>query len=153
MEIKEMLDELERKSNTIEKINTADYVKGGLIYCGKCNTPKQHRIRFNGKTRVVNCICECEKKRQLEEAREMAQRLKQEGIKMMKRIGFPDPEMEKWTFDADDHKNEKISTMARNYVKNFGEMKKAGKGLLLYGSVGTGKTFISACIANALIEE
>ena len=153
MEIKEMLDELERKSNTIEKINTADYVKGGLIYCGKCNTPKQHRIRFNGKTRVVNCICECEKKRQLEEAREMVQRLKQEGIKMMKRIGFPDPEMEKWTFDADDHKNEKISTMARNYVENFGEMKKAGKGLLLYGSVGTGKTFISACIANALIEE
>lgn len=32
-------------------------------------------------------------------------------------------------------------------------MRKAGKGLLFYGGVGTGKTFAAACIANALIDQ
>ena len=32
-------------------------------------------------------------------------------------------------------------------------MKKSCIGLLLWGDVGTGKTFIAACIANALIEQ
>lgn len=68
-------------------------------------------------------------------------------------MGFPDSEMEKWSFDKDDLSNEKISTIARKYVDNFDEMKSRGKGLLFYGSVGTGKTFMSACIANALIEK
>ena len=39
-----------------------------------------------------------------------------------------------------------------NYVDNFAEMRKRGKGLLFYGEVGTGKTFYAACIANALID-
>ena len=43
--------------------------------------------------------------------------------------------------------------IAHNYVEHFVEMRERGKGLLLYGGVGTGKTFISACIANALIDK
>jgi len=36
-----------------------------------------------------------------------------------------------------------------NYIKNFEKMGRTG--LLLYGDVGTGKTYLSACIANALL--
>ena len=74
-------------------------------------------------------------------------------IQRLRNLGFPDAEMKNWTFDKDDHKNEQISKIAHNYVDNFDEMKKRGKGLLLFGEVGTGKTFISACIANALIDQ
>ena len=31
-------------------------------------------------------------------------------------------------------------------------MEKTGQGLLLWGDVGTGKTFIAGCIANALLD-
>ena len=40
-----------------------------------------------------------------------------------------------------------------NYVNNFTEFKKDGKGLLLHGTVGTGKTYFAACIANRLVEQ
>lgn len=39
--------------------------------------------------------------------------------------------------------------LAKKYVADFGEN---SKNLLLYGDVGTGKTFLSCCIANALID-
>jgi DNA replication protein DnaC len=42
---------------------------------------------------------------------------------------------------------------AKNYVANFNEFRKSGKGLLLFGTVGTGKTYAAACIANALIDK
>ena len=74
-------------------------------------------------------------------------------IKRLRRMGFPDAEMQKWTFDNDDRSNERITNICHKYVENFSEMWKKGKGLLLFGTVGTGKTFMSACIANALIDQ
>ena len=58
----------------------------------------------------------------------------------------------KWNFSNDDGQNEKITKLALKYVENFKEMLSRGKGLLFFGDVGTGKTFYSACIANALID-
>ena len=43
--------------------------------------------------------------------------------------------------------------MAKNYVRHFDDFRTDGKGLLLYGTVGTGKSHMAACIANALIDE
>jgi DNA replication protein DnaC len=57
------------------------------------------------------------------------------------------------TFANDDGKNEKLSNAMKKYVENFNDFKKNGKGLLLYGTVGTGKSYYSACICNALVEE
>ena len=41
--------------------------------------------------------------------------------------------------------------IGRNYIKNFEKLGRIG--LLLYGDVGTGKTFLAACIANALLNQ
>ena len=73
-------------------------------------------------------------------------------LEQLRDMGFPDEDMRGCTFANDDGSNEKISAVAHNYVENFDEMFKRGKGLLLFGGVGTGKSFISACIANALID-
>lgn len=130
-----------------------DYIKDGLLYCGKCNTQKQTRVELLGQIRVLSCICKCEAERIKEEQEARARKEALNKVKRLKRMGFPDSEMSKWTFAKDDNSNERISQMARKYVECFEELKAKGKGLLLYGSVGTGKTFISACIANALIEK
>lgn len=54
-------------------INSAD----GLLYCGKCGTPKQCKVPIFGRTDVQYCLCECEKAQLAEEEaeRERQQRL------------------------------------------------------------------------------
>ena len=133
--------------------NEGDYIIDGLMYCHKCNTKKQTRINAFGKECIVFCLCKCKKEQLDREEEERNRREQMLNVERLRNMGFPDSEMKKWTFSTDDRKNDKISTVAHNYVDNFEEMRNKGKGLLLYGSVGTGKTFISACIANALIEK
>ena len=42
---------------------------------------------------------------------------------------------------------------AKKYVDNWEEMKRNHIGCLFWGPVGTGKSFIAGCIANALMEQ
>lgn len=147
------LDGLEKKAAAAIPANSEDYIKDGLLYCGKCNTPKQCRIEIFGRVRTPFCLCKCEQEQQEREAERIKQREKMQAVQRLRRMGFPDVEMSRWTFEKDDCTNTKITKVAHNYVDNFAEMKKRGKGLLLFGSVGTGKTFAAACIANALIDK
>ena len=39
--------------------DTGDYVKDGLLHCGKCHTPKECRISVDGAEMVVGCLCDC----------------------------------------------------------------------------------------------
>lgn len=152
MNFQETVEKVEQSASENINVSADDYMKDGLLYCGKCHTPKQAKLEINGKIRTPMCLCKCEQERKeaLEEQMQKEEAL--EKVKRLKRMGFPDSEMEKWTFEHDDYSNKKISMIAQNYVSYFHIMKKQGKGLLFYGAVGTGKTFISACIANALIE-
>lgn len=147
-----IIEQLEKKSEEASKPENGDFVQDGLLYCGKCFTPKQCRIVLFGVERTPYCLCKCAAEARDKEQAEYKRREKMQEIQKLRRLGFPDVDMIRWTFDNDDGTNEKLSTAARNYVANFEEMKKRGKGLLLFGKVGTGKTFAAACIANALID-
>ena len=57
-----------------------------------------------------------------------------------------------WTFQNGD-KDNPVVKIAEDYVRNWDEMKKKHVGYLLWGSVGTGKSYIAGCIANALLEQ
>lgn len=151
--MEQFVDSLIKKASETIRAEEGDYYKDGLLYCGKCNTKKQTRIEVFGKIKTPYCLCKCEKEKKDREEEQRQLIEQQRKIENLKRMGVPDSEMQKWTFSKDDGKNNKISTVAHNYVDNFSEMWKKGKGLLLYGNVGTGKTFISACIANALINK
>ena len=41
---------------------------------------------------------------------------------------------------------------AKKYVDNWDKMKQKSKGLLFWGPLGTGKSYVATCIANALLE-
>ena len=43
--------------------------------------------------------------------------------------------------------------LAQRYVAHWPEMREKNVGLLLWGGVGTGKSFMAGCIANALMEQ
>ena len=130
-----------------------DYTgEDGLLYCGKCHTPKQVRQPLLGEMKVLHCACKCSVERNKREAEEQRKRDRMQYLDSMRRTGFPDAEMRKWTFDNDDGGNSKIIDIARKYVENFDAMRSQGTGLLLYGNVGCGKSFAAACIANALID-
>jgi DNA replication protein DnaC len=102
-----------------------------------------------GIKKKVRCICECKKA----ELDAFENRQKAEENARKRRACFAETNMADWTFEKDDRKNPKLSDAMQNYVKHFTEFKAEGKGLLLHGTVGTGKTFLAACIANALIDE
>lgn len=70
----------------------------------------------------------------------------------LKSMCFSDSGLYNWTFDNDNGKNPNMSR-AKCYVDRWEKMLSENIGLLLWGEVGTGKSFFAACIANALIEQ
>lgn len=125
----------------------------GLLYCNRCNTARQCQVEVFGKVKTVNCLCKCmgeERDRQEEERKQREYMIKVMGNRS---VGFPDKELMNCTFDADDGTTPVIKNAMQAYVDNFADFRKSGKGLLLYGDVGTGKTFYAACIVNALIDK
>jgi DNA replication protein DnaC len=56
------------------------------------------------------------------------------------------------TFENDNGVNPKIKNIARRYAENFERMKADGKGLLLFGKCGVGKTYAAIAIANYLLD-
>ena len=123
----------------------------GLIYCGKCHTPVQCRITFEGKERIMPCICKCQK----EEQERQEQRMKEEEqllyVRRLKAAGIQERHLQDWTFaSATDTPS---IQMAKRYTENWKKVKAENLGLLLWGDVGTGKSFLAACIANALLEK
>lgn len=140
---------VERKANARED----DYEKGGLLYCGSCHEPKQQRITVMGVERTVYCMCRCEAEvyQKAEEERQARERM--ESIQRMRSMAIQFPGYRKWTFAADDSKNPEKMSMAKRYVAKWRDMYRENCGLLLWGDVGTGKTFFAACIANALTDQ
>lgn len=154
MDIKPMIDGIEQLASNSIKAEQGDYLgDDGLLYCKKCNTPKQCRINILGEQMTPFCLCRCEAERREKEEEERRLRKIAEHIKELRQKCFSEDKMQYWTFENSDGLNERITTIARNYTDNFAEMCKCGKGLLLFGDCGTGKTFTAACIANALINK
>jgi DNA replication protein DnaC len=136
-------------SKTVPQSDNEYIGQDGLLYCAKCGKAVQTVVEFMGIQKTVRCICDCKKK----ELDAFEEKQKAEERARKRRSCFAETNMADWTFEKDDRKNPKLSNAMQNYVKNFTEFKAEGKGLLLHGTVGTGKTFYAACIANALIDE
>lgn len=151
-----LIEAMTRNASQDSHYEEGDYLnEGGLLICGKCHTPKQCRFiaKWDGKEKKPYTPCDCERERHdAEEQARQARNLRIE-VTRLRKLGFPDSEMAEWTFAHDDGTDPKTTSIAHKYVDNFPEMKKRGKGLLLYGPVGTGKTHAAACIANELISQ
>ncbi|MDE5823234.1 MAG: ATP-binding protein [Lachnospiraceae bacterium] len=132
-----------------EYINTSD----GLIYCKKCNTPRQKRVSVLGKTYMPDIMCQCEREVYEKEESERIRREFLNDIAVKRSAGLHDRALYECTFDKDMGYNSQQSEKARGYALHFPKMLEKGIGLLLWGDIGTGKTFLAGCIANALLNQ
>lgn len=154
MSLEQAFKDAMKKSEEANPIKEGDYIgEDGLWYCGNCNTRKQSQVTVCGTVYKPFCLCACGDQKLKAEEEERKQREFAEKVKDLRRAGFPDAEMRAWNFANDDMENEQITKAMKRYVENFPELKKQGKGLLLYGNVGRGKTYAACEVANALIDK
>ena len=130
-----------------------DYIgQDDLLYCGKCNTRKEARYMFMNKVMKVHVMCDCARDAFEKEKAERERRERIMEIQRRKATCIQDRGLIECTFANDDGSLPQIAS-AKKFVETWKERKANNDGLLLWGDVGTGKTFYAACIANALIEQ
>ncbi|HGI5890989.1 TPA: ATP-binding protein [Streptococcus pyogenes] len=126
-----------------------DIERNGHIYCKSCGKRVDGELLDLGFTKFIPRIkCECEIKRDMENAeREILTR-----ISSLKRDCFSSPNQHQYTFEKFLNEKGQAYKVAYNYAKSFEQMKEDNVGLLFYGDVGSGKTYLACSIANELIE-
>lgn len=133
------------------------YGEDGFLYCGKCHTRKQHEITLpadgDGTERKVRVGigCKCQAAVLEAEERERERKDFEQRMEALRRDGITDPAYLRYTFAQDDRRNPDVTDVCLRYVQNWKEMKAENIGILFYGDVGTGKSFLACAIANALL--
>lgn len=129
----------------------------GFRCCGRCNTRKEIKSPYNADKRLpVTCACELERIKQEDEI--LAHKQFMIYMKDLWRDGLTDKESLRYSFSMDDRRNKSFSDTCRRYVDEWDEIWEEARkkdhpiGILFYGGVGTGKTFLSCCIADALLK-
>lgn len=123
-----------------------DYTENGILFCGKCRTPKQTTAKnpFTGAEQIVGCLCSCRQASIEQERKKRAQEANRQYL--IKAFGGHEKPLS-YVFGENLTDAQK---MCLNYCKNFDEFFKSGTGLLLYGTLGSGKTHTACSVANEL---
>ena len=129
-----------------------EVLKNGEICCKHCGGVRQRRLILFGTEQIVECLCPCETEARDREEAEAKRRARMAEIRQRKAEGLRDASLKRCTFE-NDRGYQPESAKLRAYAQQFPEMLKSGAGLLLWGNVGTGKTFLAARVANALLDQ
>lgn len=121
----------------------------GLLHCLKCGGARQAVIDVPGRgRRTVSCRCSC----QLEEQNAFYRQQIEDEYNRRKNLCFRNAQKYKDTYFENCEANE-VMQVAKNYADNFINFYNDGKGLLLHGISGNGKSTAAACIANQCLKE
>ena len=149
----EVFEKLVAESEKKTDFSPKDYITDGLLYCGKCRTPKQMRIQAFGTVQMPYIPCACEEERYRREEEEQKALENSLKIAEIRSKCFINKRLTDWTFENDNQEgNAAVMNSVHKYALHFSEMLKAGKGLLLYGTQGVGKSYAAACVANHMID-
>lgn len=154
--LKEVIKEMDQSGqNTINLLDTLnpeeEYIKDNLIYCKKCNTPRMCEGLFG---RMVRCICKCqaEERDREEELEKQKERLRI--VDKIKRASLLGEKYKDVTFANTEKPTPeftKIYNRCKRYCEVAREVLDKGIGIYLFGSKGAGKSHLTACMANELM--
>lgn len=138
----------------------------GLLHCSVCGRAKQVVVHIQiaglvDEKKTVRCRCDCLTPDEIR-AREIAEydaaqereRRRRECFAVVDLSGKKGvSKMAGWTFAKDDRQRPDLSDNMQAYADQFQKYRKESHGLVLYGNVGTGKSYMAASIANAVIDQ
>lgn len=131
--------------------------ENGVAKCAKCG-----KILESGSgafLTFIKCVQCDESVQEVTRAQEEAKRKQEEAKRTRatneaRKACFEGERAFAQTFENDDATNGEISEKLKNrYIAKFAEFKKKGGGLLFYGGIGTGKTYLARAVLNALIDK
>lgn len=149
------------KAVSEQKPNDGDYYSdSGILICGTCNEPRQEIRSLHpiGEEELqIKCVrmCKCDRQREAERKAKEAEIKHIETVKALRSGGFLESKFAEASFDTCrvTQFNQKNVKLCKRYTDKFGEMYTKGQGLLFWGGIGTGKSYMAACIANRLIDQ
>ena len=158
----ETMRKIAERALSNQKKRPGDYVKDGLLICGKCGEPRQKVITLSNPSPddpdrkselLVTIHCRCDREREEQKQKEEQAQQDIKVIERLKKASLMDEKFASATFDSmqKNQYNDRSIKVCKRYVEKFDTMMENNQGLLLWGSVGTGKSFAASCIANALI--
>ena len=125
----------------------------GYIICGKCGERKE--IYLDSIGRKVRRKCSCEKELQEREAKDRLEAERKRLIELnIKRSFSGTTRYDVITFrDAKtDQFNQRPLSTCKRFADKFPSLRDKGQGLLLWGGVGTGKSYAAACIVREIVQ-
>lgn len=147
---------MEKPVENIEINHDEEYVEGGEVYCKKCDRPRARSVIG----RKVRVLCDCQKEAwEKEEAKRRAEQEKKDRLKRAERLKSASLLAERYknaSFEQTDVYNanyEVVYKRCKKYTEVSEQVLERGLGIYLYGNKGTGKTHLTACMANRLMEK
>ena len=125
-----------------------EYMKDGVPYCKNCNTARY----FVREDFVVGCKCMCQSlASELKEQEEKEKRLKAylTDLKMKSLLGERYKYATFETIEIINEEHQNIINRLKKYCEGFKEHNE-GLGIYLFGSNGSGKTLLTACMLDKL---
>lgn len=140
-----------------QKANTTTSLYATLSYrcpdCGRTVPPLE--VEVFGKIKLIRAACACEQEQWLAEAREQREREQRQRIEQLFSMAELGPRFSECAFEnwqprlgaVEAHK------AALNYVENWRDYRLQGRGLILFGQPGNGKSHLAAAIVNRLLAD
>ena len=134
----------------------------GMLMCGKCGEPRQGMVTVsapmegnpeNKMTFKAIRSCKCDRDKEAAEKQAEQNKKDMERVARLKKASLMDEKLREASFDSFQvtKYNARNLKLCRRYAEAFDEMVSKNQGLIFWGSVGTGKSFAAACIANHLL--
>ena len=128
------------------------YEKDGHVYCRRCKEKiDSDPLNCLGNKKILfRRQCKCDREEDsLRKAKEKVDHIR----RLREECFITSRNLINCTFDRVIAPDRQEVIIAKNFVKNLKELSKDNNGLIFHGNVGTGKTYLAACIANKIIED
>ena len=154
-----IIEDIARRGLENQVVKECDYYdENGLLVCGVCKEMRQEVAPWKVGEGTVMLkrmrMCKCDRDIAEQKKREEQMKADMERIAQLRELSLMDAKFKDAVFEKfkSNKENERNLKLCKRYATAFDKMQEKAQGLLMWGDVGTGKSFAAACIANYLLD-